>query len=92
MRIVAGVGQFGHNPELDEDERLRYCVEMDGRVYTEAEMWKTWEHFIRAVRPAAAGVQLSHHADDPRRSRTARRGGSRSASAPGRRWRADGTR
>jgi len=85
-----------------------------GRVYTEAEMWKTWEHFPR--RAAGGGgtacscpttpttrrssrlagspgpSAASRRSSAPRRSRTARRGGSRSASAPGRRWRADGTR
>jgi mannonate dehydratase len=38
-----------------------------GRVYTEDEMWASFERFIRRVLPAAeeAGVKLALHPDDP---------------------------
>ena len=31
MRIVAGLGDFGHRPEIDEGKRLRCCVELGVR-------------------------------------------------------------
>ena len=38
-----------------------------GRVYTEAEIWKSFTDFIRGVMPAAekAGVRIGLHPDDP---------------------------
>jgi mannonate dehydratase len=38
-----------------------------GRVYTEEEMWKNYEYFMRAVLPVAeeSGVKLALHPDDP---------------------------
>ncbi len=38
-----------------------------GRVYTEDEMWKNYEYFMKAVVPVAeeAGVKLALHPDDP---------------------------
>ena len=38
-----------------------------GRVFTEEEMWRNYEYFLRAVVPVAeeAGVKLALHPDDP---------------------------
>ena len=57
----------GISTRLFDMEKARTLPYSHGRVYSEAEIWGSFTHFIKAVIPVAeeAGVRIGLHPDDP---------------------------
>ena len=57
----------GISTRLFDMEKARTLPNSHGRVYSEAEIWKSFTHCIKAVIPVAeeAGVRIGLHPDDP---------------------------